>query len=84
MPRHRTLFISAIVTAFLIGMFMVSPMVSSDPPAAAGPPGPQVTICHTPPNNPANFYGVAAKTITVGERAVPGHLEHGDTLGPCR
>jgi hypothetical protein len=38
----------------------------------------KVTICHIPPGNPANTH-----TITVGENAVPGHLSHGDTLGPC-
>jgi hypothetical protein len=38
----------------------------------------KVTLCHTPPGNPDN-----KKTITVGESAVPAHLAHGDTLGPC-
>jgi hypothetical protein len=38
----------------------------------------KVTICHIPPGNPDN-----AHTITVGAPAVPAHLAHGDTLGPC-
>jgi len=38
----------------------------------------KVTICHIPPGNPSN-----AHTITVGAPAVPAHLAHGDTLGPC-
>jgi hypothetical protein len=38
----------------------------------------QVTLCHIPPGNPSN-----AHTITVEESAVPAHLAHGDTLGPC-
>src|SRR6476659_8001022 len=38
----------------------------------------KVTICHIPPGNPNN-----AHTITVGASAVPAHLAHGDTLGPC-
>jgi hypothetical protein len=38
----------------------------------------KVTICHIPPGNPSN-----AHTITVGASAVPAHLAHGDTLGPC-
>ncbi len=37
-----------------------------------------VTICHIPPGNPGN-----AHTICIGESAVPAHLAHGDTLGPC-
>jgi hypothetical protein len=36
------------------------------------------TICHIPPGNPSN-----AQTIRVGASAVPAHLAHGDTLGPC-
>jgi hypothetical protein len=38
----------------------------------------QITLCHIPPGNPGN-----AHTITVDESAVPAHLAHGDTLGPC-
>ena len=38
----------------------------------------QVTICHRPPGNPEN-----TQTITVGAPALPAHLAHGDTLGPC-
>jgi hypothetical protein len=40
--------------------------------------GAKVTLCHIPPGNPDN-----AHTITVGASAVPAHLAHGDTLGPC-
>jgi hypothetical protein len=32
----------------------------------------KVTICH-----------MGAKTLQVGMGAVPAHLNHGDTLGPC-
>jgi hypothetical protein len=39
---------------------------------------PKVDVCHIPPGNPAN-----AHTINVSENAVPAHLAHGDTLGPC-
>ena len=38
----------------------------------------KVDICHIPPGNPAN-----AHTINVSENAMPAHLAHGDTLGPC-
>jgi hypothetical protein len=40
--------------------------------------GQKVTICHRPPGNPDN-----AHTLSVGAPAVPAHLAHGDTLGPC-
>ena len=33
--------------------------------------GKKVTICHK------------GKTITVSKNAVPAHVRHGDTLGPC-
>jgi hypothetical protein len=39
---------------------------------------PKVVICHIPPGNPDN-----PRTISVGEPAVPAHLAHGDSLGPC-
>ena len=35
-------------------------------------------VCHVPPGNPDN-----AHTIVVDDSAVPTHLDHGDTLGPC-
>jgi hypothetical protein len=38
----------------------------------------KVLICHRPPGNPGN-----AHTISVPPSAVPAHLAHGDTLGPC-
>ena len=38
----------------------------------------KAVICHYPPGNPGNRH-----TIEVGQPAVPAHLAHGDTLGPC-
>jgi hypothetical protein len=38
----------------------------------------KVVICHIPPGEPEN-----AHTISVSPNAVPAHLAHGDTLGPC-
>ena len=35
-------------------------------------------ICHVPPGNPDN-----AHTIVVDKSAIPAHLDHGDSLGPC-
>jgi hypothetical protein len=40
--------------------------------------GDKQAVCHIPPGNPDN-----PQTIVVSESAVPTHLEHGDTLGPC-
>lgn len=48
-----------------------------DPCTNCPPPVQYVTICHkcgTP----------AQQTISVPDSAVPGHLVHGDTLGPCQ
>ena len=51
-------------------------------PEEPGPPDDQyeekVLICHIPPGNPEN-----AQTISVSVNAVPAHLAHGDTEGPC-
>ena len=51
-------------------------------PEDPGPPDDQynekVLICHIPPGNPEN-----AHTISVSVNAVPAHLGHGDTEGPC-
>ena len=38
----------------------------------------KVIICHHPPGNPDK-----PVTISVSPSAVPAHLAHGDTLGPC-
>ncbi|MEE9533796.1 MAG: PQQ-dependent sugar dehydrogenase [Acidimicrobiia bacterium] len=37
-----------------------------------------ITICHIPPGNPNN-----GRTITIARSALPAHLAHGDTIGPC-
>lgn len=41
-------------------------------------PQAKAVICHIPPGNPENRH-----TIEVGQPAVPAHMEHGDTMGPC-
>jgi hypothetical protein len=38
----------------------------------------KVTICHRTKSKKKPFH-----TITVAAAAVPAHLKHGDTLGPC-
>ena len=44
----------------------------------AGSGNDKVVVCHVPPGNPDN-----AHTIVVSENALPAHLGHGDTEGPC-
>jgi hypothetical protein len=43
-----------------------------------GYPSGKVTICHHTGSKKHPFH-----TITVSANAVPAHLRHGDTLGPC-
>jgi hypothetical protein len=50
----------------------------NDPSSARSQYQEKVVICHIPPGNPEN-----AHTISVSPNAVPAHLAHGDTLGPC-
>lgn len=38
----------------------------------------KVVICHIPPDNPSK-----PKTLSVAEEALPAHLAHGDSRGPC-
>jgi hypothetical protein len=63
--------IAAVVATVVLGA--VSGTAFADPP---GGPHTPVTICHKP-GTPAEH------TLVVDDDAVPGHLGHGDTLGPC-
>jgi len=45
--------------------------------SGGGPPG-KVTICHVDVDD-----GGDPVTISVSIKALPAHLAHGDTLGPC-
>ena len=58
----------------------VPPTATPGPTPTVRPPevSDKTTICHRPPGNPDN-----AHTIRVGSSAVPAHLGHGDSLGPC-
>jgi hypothetical protein len=58
---------------------------TTGPPPGKGPSGPgygypggKVTICHHTRSQKNPFV-----TITVSQRALPAHLRHGDTIGPC-
>lgn len=74
----KTLTISAIITSVILLSGILGFSLSNPDAFAAKGGTAKVTICHIPPGNPAN-----AHTITVSEKAVPAHLAHGDTLGPC-
>jgi hypothetical protein len=52
--------------------------VSNISPAAAQYPPSKVTICHHTHSQKNPFV-----TITISERALPAHLGHSDTVGPC-
>ncbi len=38
----------------------------------------KISVCHTPPGNPANWH-----TISIGDPAYQAHLDHGDPPGAC-
>ena len=41
-------------------------------------PKSKIEVCHLPPDNPMNY-----RTITVSEKALSAHLDHGDFAGAC-
>ena len=53
--------------------------IASPPSVTLADDDRKVTICHVPRGNPN-----ARHSISVGERAVDNHLDHGDHLGQCR
>jgi LPXTG-motif cell wall-anchored protein len=65
----KLMLVSAVVAAGVLSIGVA--------PAAAGTDG-RVTVCHVPPGNPDN-----AHNITISVKALPAHLAHGDTVGPC-
>ncbi len=56
----------------LVGFAETTPVAAQYPPS-------KVTICHHTHSLTNPFV-----TITVSERALPAHLRHGDTIGPCQ
>jgi hypothetical protein len=57
--------------ARIVGFAHTSPVAAQYPPA-------KVTICHHTHSQTNPFV-----TITVSVHALPAHLQHGDTIGPC-
>jgi hypothetical protein len=68
MTRQRSWYLLMLATVgWLLGL-TASPLL--------GAPAAKVPICHKP-GTPGEH------TLTVPENALPGHLDHGDFLGPC-
>jgi len=61
-----------------IAIFSIASISPSTAQGGGGNNQDKVTICHIPPGNPDN-----PQTISVAPQAVPAHLAHGDSLGPC-
>jgi len=70
---------TAIFGIAVLGAILLGGLTFSQSAFAGGPGGGQqkVTLCHVDQETGEEI------TITVGAPAVPAHLAHGDTLGPC-
>jgi hypothetical protein len=72
--------VAGVATAFAVGGLgpVASAVSPSGESAAAKQYADKVTICHHTGSKKKPFH-----TISVAAAAVPAHLNHGDTLGPC-
>jgi hypothetical protein len=59
----------------IINIIIVNINIEVEPPVEGGGEGEKVLVCHKPSKN--------VHTLSISASAVPAHLGHGDTLGPC-
>ena len=70
--------VAALAAVALVSVVQAARSTSAQRPAAADQYPKKVTICHRTGSQKNPF-----RTITVSRNALPAHLRHGDTIGPC-